>query len=109
MTCIIVKALEVSIPVYLFKRGLFKSSFVKIILPIRACKSEFCQISQYANLLGLEIVSSVESQKGVNAVQDVPLRTRRALSLYKFYGDSALLVLNGASLNNVNALLALSR
>ena len=40
---------------------------------------------------------------------DVPLRTRRALLLYKVYGNSALLVLNGTSLNNVNALLVLSR
>ena len=40
---------------------------------------------------------------------DVPLRTRRALSLYKVCGDNALLVLNGTSLYNANALLALSR
>ena len=41
--------------------------------------------------------------------KDVPLRTRRALFLYNAYGDSALLVLNGSSLNSVTALLALSR
>ena len=41
--------------------------------------------------------------------EDVPLRTRRALSLYKVYGDSAPLVLNGTLLNSVNALLALGR
>ena len=29
---------------------------------------------------------------------DVPLRTRRGLLLYKVYGDSALLVLNGTAL-----------
>ena len=41
---------------------------------------------------------------------DVLLRTRRVLSLYnKVYGDSTLLILNGTSLNGVNALLALSR
>ena len=40
--------------------------------------------------------------------KDVPLRTRRALSLYKVYGDSALLVLDGTLLNSINALLALS-
>ena len=33
---------------------------------------------------------------------------RRALSLYKVCGDSALLVLNGTSLNSDNALLALN-
>ena len=41
--------------------------------------------------------------------KDVPLRTRRALSLYKVYADSALLVLKGISLISVSTLLALSR
>ena len=41
--------------------------------------------------------------------KDILVRTRRALALYKVSGNSALLVLNGASLNSVNALLALSR
>ena len=40
--------------------------------------------------------------------KDVPLSTRRALSLYKVYGNSALLVLNGTSLICNNALLALN-
>ena len=39
---------------------------------------------------------------------DVPLRTRRALLLYKVYGDNALLVLNRTSLICNNALLALN-
>ena len=39
----------------------------------------------------------------------VPLRNRRALLLYNVYSDNTLLVLNGTSLNSVNALLALSR
>ena len=49
---------------------------------------------------------SVEVQKGVILIlfKDVPLRTRRAISLYVKY-----VVLNGALLNSVNALLALSR
>ena len=37
------------------------------------------------------------------------LRTRRAQLLYKISGNSALLVLNGTSLNSMNALLALSQ
>ena len=41
-------------------------------------------------------------------VKDVPLRARRALSLYNVYGDSALLVLNGTSLISNNALLTLN-
>ena len=36
------------------------------------------------------------------------LRTRKPLSLNKGYGDSALLVLKGTSLNSVNALLSLT-
>ena len=47
------------------------------------------------------VMSSAESQKGVNAVRrHVPLRTRKALSLSTLYSDSALLVLKGTSLNN---------
>ena len=41
--------------------------------------------------------------------KDVLLRTRRALLLYKLYGDNALVVLNGTSFVSANALLALSR
>ena len=41
--------------------------------------------------------------------KDVPLRTRRVLSLCKVCGDSALLVLNGTLLNSINALLALGK
>ena len=40
--------------------------------------------------------------------KDVPFRTRRALSLYKVYGDNALLVLNRTSFNGDSALLALN-
>ena len=38
----------------------------------------------------------------------VLLRIRRVLLLYKFYGDSALLVLNGTPFHSINALLVLS-
>ena len=38
----------------------------------------------------------------------VPLTTRQVLLLYKVYGDSALLLLNGTSLNNINAHLVLN-
>ena len=41
--------------------------------------------------------------------KDVPLNTKGAISLYKVYGDSALLDLNGTLLKNINALLALTR
>ena len=42
-------------------------------------------------------------------LKDVALRTKRGLSMYKVYGDSTLLVLNGTPLNSVNAILALSQ
>ena len=47
-------------------------------------------------------------RRALSIFRDVPLRTRRALWLHKFYGDSALLVLNGTSLNSDSALLALN-
>ena len=40
--------------------------------------------------------------------KDVSLRTRRALLLYKVFGDSTLLDLNGTSLNSISALLDLN-
>ena len=51
----------------------------------------------------------LRARRALILFKDVPLRTRRALSLYKVCGDSALLVLNGILLNSVNALLALSQ
>ena len=59
-------------------------------------------------LFWLTMISSVESQKGIIAAQDVLLRTRRVLLMYKVNGNSALLVLNGTSLICNSALLALS-
>ena len=41
--------------------------------------------------------------------KDVPLRTKRGLSLYKVYCGSTLLILNGTSLNRVNALLSAAK
>ena len=52
---------------------------------------------------------SVESQKGFNAFQRCSIENQKgAISLYKVYGDSALLVLKGTPLNSINALLVLS-
>ena len=48
------------------------------------------------------------ARRALSIFKDVPLRTRGALSLYNVYGDSALLVLNGTSLNIDSALLALN-
>ena len=53
-------------------------------------------------------ISSVEIRMALLIFKDVPLRTRKALSLYEVYGDMTLLVLKGTSLNNDSALLALN-
>ena len=51
-------------------------------------------------------ISSLESQKGVIAVQRCSVENQKALSPHKLYSDSALLVLNGTSLIFNYALLA---
>ena len=50
----------------------------------------------------------LRARRALLQLKDVPLRTRRALLLYKVNGNSALLVLNGTSLICNSALLALS-
>ena len=74
------------------------------------------------NLRRCEVVSDVWSENtalferlmeihydGFNGVKDVPLRTRRALLLYKVYGNSSLLLFNRTSFNSDSLLMALSR
>ena len=46
-----------------------------------------------------KIYRQLRARRAISIFKDVPLRTRRALSLYKVYGNSALLVLNRTSLN----------
>ena len=71
----------------------------------RQCNSNYTlTLTQKLPMQCTTCISPIESQKGVTT--DIPLRTRRALLLYKVYGDSALLVLNW-SLKSINALLAL--
>ena len=53
-------------------------------------------------------ISSVESQKGVIAVQRCSVENQKGAIAIDFDSDSALLVLNGTSLNCNNALLALN-
>ena len=57
----------------------------------------------------LSSISSVHSQKGLNTVQISIENQKGKVSMYTIYGNSGLLVLNGTSLNSINALLALSR
>ena len=54
------------------------------------------------------IMCQLRARRVLSTFKDVPLRTRRALPLCNVYGDSALLVLNGISLNSDCALLALN-
>ena len=54
------------------------------------------------------LYSQLRARRALLQLKDVPLRTRRALLLYKVNGNSALLVLNGTSLICNSALLALS-
>ena len=54
----------------------------------------------------LSTCRQLRARRALLQSKDVPLRTRRAPSLYKVYGDNALLVLNRTSLNCNNALLA---
>ena len=51
----------------------------------------------------------LRARRALMQFNNVPLRTRTALLLYKVYGDNALFVLNGTSMNSANALLVLSR
>ena len=50
----------------------------------------------------------VRARRALLQINDVPLRTRRALLPLTLYSDSALLVLNGTSLSCNNTLLALN-
>ena len=53
---------------------------------------------------------NVESQKGIITIPRCFIENQKSdIPLYKVYGDSALLVFNGTSLNSVNALLVLSQ
>ena len=47
----------------------------------------------------------LRARRALSIFKEVQLRTRMTLSLYNFYGDSPLLVLNGSVLNSDNALL----
>ena len=79
--------------------------FFNMLLNIGECKSIICnQICSAKNAY----IISWEPEGALLQLKDVPLRTRRALLLYKVNGNSALLVLNGTSLICYNALLALN-
>ena len=47
----------------------------------------------------------LKARRALSIFKEVPLRTRRVLSLYNVYGNSALLVLNRTSLNGDSAFL----
>ena len=64
-------------------------------------------ISVNALLVLSRLYRQLKVRRALLQIKDVPLRTRRALLLYKVYGDSAFLVLNGTALICNNALVAL--
>ena len=66
-------------------------------------------VGSISNHVGEDTYHQLRARRALMMFKHVPLRTRRALSLYKVYGNSALLVLNRTSLNSINTLLALSR
>ena len=67
----------------------------------------FANISLHGSY-GMALYRQLRARRALLQSKDVPLRTRRAVSLYKVYVNSALLVLNGTSLICNNALLALN-
>ena len=67
-----------------------------------------CHIINYFITVRLYSYRQLRARRALLQLKDVPLRTRRALLLYKVNGNSALLVLNGTSLSCNNALLALN-
>ena len=64
-------------------------------------------IKEYKTRFNLH--QQLRTRRALLQLKDVLLRIRRVLSLYKVYGDSALLILNGISLSCNNALLILNR
>ena len=79
-------------------------------LSLRALRvNPMYEVSLEATPLPVEnqcIYPQFRARRVLSLVSDIP---RRALSLYKVYGVSTLLVLNLTSLNSDNALLVLSR
>ena len=66
-------------------------------------EGDICRIALKAvNITLLLPILSVESQKGIITIQGCSVESLRALLLYKVYGNRALLVLNGTSLNGIN-------
>ena len=63
---------------------------------------------QQNTLLWNEEFRQLRARRALALFTDVPLRTRRAVSLYNVYGVSALLVLNETSLSSVTNLFALT-
>ena len=91
-------------------------SFLCVNAPIKNAKITYVSI-RINFVLGLiwnhwnldTNMSSVESKKGVSAVQRCSVENQKVLLPYKVYSSSRLLVLNETLLNGINVLLALSR
>ena len=86
--------------------GFFFFFFAISSSPPASCRTALYFVNQTECIFTREQISSVENQKGIIAVQRCSIENQ--LSLYKVYGNSAILVLNRTSLNCNNALLALN-
>ena len=83
-----------------------------------SASKSFCMIPFWSELLDLSnmfqeaeldlVFHQLRARRALSLCQDVLLRTRRALVLYRVYGNSTLLVLNRTSLSSDSALLALN-
>ena len=79
-------------------------------LPLQFC----CHLIQFYTVLSLRTATlkhniSFESRKGVITIQRCSVENQKGISLYRVYGNSALLVLSRTLLNIVKALLVLNR
>ena len=109
-------------PVYLPFDGMYRVSKLGAMLKMKSCKIDWiirrCMVFHVlcfafvtikcVSYATFWIYRQLRARRALLQFKDIPLKTRRALLLYKVYGDSALLVFNGTSLICNNALLALN-
>ena len=80
---------------FLVFNGKFLNSVNTLLVLSQSCENQ----NMYFNN---SVCRQLRARRALSLSSDVPLKTRRVLSLYKVYDDSALLVLNGTLLNSVN-------
>ena len=73
----------------------FRTLWNVALPPLAHFTHPFCKFISTHNRISRQL----RARRALKIYKDVLLRTRRALLLYKVYGDRALLVINGTSLN----------